>query len=199
MNAATLVTSARIVLSPVFFFIFILSVKGGTAPAGALAALWAVFAAIEISDFFDGRIARNTGSVTDLGKVLDPFADSFARLTYFLSFLVAGIMPPWAFVVVLYRDLGISFVRLLFMGKGVAMGAKLSGKVKAVVYAIAGLAGMGLVTASSAASAGWSGWVAELLPACRAVAEAFWWACVAVAVWTMIDYAVAYRRHAAKR
>jgi len=195
MNAATVVTSVRIALSPVFFFLFTISAKEGKAPLAALVALWAIFAVMETTDFVDGLVARKTGSVTDLGKVFDPFADSFARLTYFLSFLVAGFMPSWAFLLVLYRDLGVSFVRLMAMSKGVAMAAQLSGKIKAGVYATAGGAGLALLTLRSAAGAAWA---AAALPAVEVLAQAAWWASAATAVWTMIDYAAAYRRLAAK-
>jgi CDP-diacylglycerol--glycerol-3-phosphate 3-phosphatidyltransferase len=186
MNPATLVTASRIALSPVFFFLFTMGVREGTAAALVLLGLWVLFAVIEASDFLDGLVARRTGSVTDLGKVFDPFADSFARLTYFLSFVVTGLMPPWIFLLVLYRDLGVSFVRLLSMKHGVAMSAQLSGKIKAWVYAIAGGAGLAAVTAASLAPAS----VAGIL---GTIAQVSFWACAATAVWTMIDYVMAYR------
>lgn len=154
-------------------------------------ALWLLFGIMEISDFVDGLVARRTGSVTDIGKIFDPFADSVARLTYFLSFMVAGIMPPWLFLLVLYRDLGVSFVRLLAMKKGVAMGAQLSGKIKAFVYAFAGGAGLLVVTVRTAGLEGLAGPV-------NGIAKVLFWICGATAVWTMIDYAAAYRRIVAR-
>ncbi|HRY54279.1 MAG TPA: CDP-alcohol phosphatidyltransferase family protein [Spirochaetia bacterium] len=191
MNAASLVTSIRIGLSPLFFAIFTITVRNGEASSGAIVALWLLFAVMELSDFADGQVARRTGSVTPLGKVLDPFADSFARLTYFLTYVVAGLMPGWAFLIVLYRDLGVSFIRLMAMSKGIAMAAQVSGKIKAGVYAVAGGAGLALVSARSllpgSPAAGILGWVMA----------ASWWACAAVAAWSMVDYWAAYRRMAA--
>ena len=79
MNAATAVISLRIALSPVFYFIFTTAVREGKASSPRRSvAIWALFAVIEATDFVDGRIARRTDSVTPLGKVFDPFADSFS-------------------------------------------------------------------------------------------------------------------------
>ena len=68
-------------------------------------------------------------------------------------------MPAWVFLVILYRDLGLSFIRLMAMSKGVAMAANLSGKIKAWVYAVAGGAGLALVSVQSLAERG-QGWAA---------------------------------------
>lgn len=193
MNAATIVTSLRILFSPVFYILFTTAVKGGTASAAALWALWILFGIIEVTDFVDGRIARKTDSVTALGKVFDPFADSFARLTYFLSYLVTSLMPGWVFLILLYRDLGVSFIRLMVMSKGVALAARMSGKIKAWVYAIAGGAGLALVTLRSLAEKG-ERWAEASAPGFASAVSVAWWLCVAAAIWTMIDYTISYRR-----
>lgn len=191
MNPATIVTGLRIALSPVFFFLYTTMVHDGTASAGTVIALWVLFLVMESSDFVDGQVARKTKTVTDLGKVFDPFADSVARLTYFLSFLVAGIMPAWAFLLVLYRDLGVSFVRLLAMKMGITMSAQVSGKIKAFIYAIAGGAGLLLVTLNSFADA-------RIAATFGIITQVLFWICAATAVWTMVDYYLAYRRMARK-
>jgi len=192
MNPATLVTALRIALSPLFFILFTTTVRNGVASAPAVITLWLLFAVIEATDFIDGHVARKTGSVTELGKVFDPFADSFARLSYFLTYVVAGLMPGWVFLLVMYRDLGVSFVRLLAMREGIAMSAQLSGKIKAWIYAVAGGAGLLLVSVRSLALVEWE-------TAAEIVASVSFWACAATAVWTMIDYAGAYRRIVAKK
>lgn len=187
MNPATIVTASRILLSPVFFFLYTMSVKNGVASGPALIALWLLFAVMEVSDFVDGQVARRTGTVTDIGKIFDPFADSVARLTYFLSFMVAGLLPPWVFLLVMYRDVGVSYIRLLAMKGGVTMAAQVSGKIKAFIYAVAGGAGLLLATLNSTAG----GRVAEVF---GTITQVSFWICGATAVWTMIDYTLAYRR-----
>ncbi|MCK7514809.1 MAG: hypothetical protein MZV70_69605 [Desulfobacterales bacterium] len=57
-------------------------------------------------------------------------------MTYFLAFLVTGFLPAWVFLLVLYRDVTVSFVRLLAMRKSIVMSARPSGKIKAVIYAV---------------------------------------------------------------
>ena len=74
--------------------------------------------------------------------MLDPLADSLSRLTYFLCFTVTGIMPAWVLLILVYRDVGVAYVRVLFSRGGVMLSARTSGKVKAWVYAFAG--GFGL-------------------------------------------------------
>jgi CDP-diacylglycerol--glycerol-3-phosphate 3-phosphatidyltransferase len=197
MNAATLVTSMRIALSPVFYILFTLTVKDGRASPAALWAIWILFGIIEITDFVDGRIARKTDSVTPFGKVFDPFADSVARLTYFLSYLVTGIMPGWVFLIILYRDLGLSFLRLMFMSKGTALAARLSGKIKAWVYAVAGGAALALVTLRSLEGLGMP-WAGSAASAFAIAVSGAWWLCIMAAIWSMIDYVAAFSRLSAQ-
>ena len=61
-----------------------------------IALLWGLFLVIEVSDLFDGLAARRTGTVSDFGKLFDPYADVFARITYFVCFALDGIMPAWS-------------------------------------------------------------------------------------------------------
>jgi len=98
--------------------------------------------AIELSDLLDGIIARRMNLITDLGKVLDPFADVISRITYFLCLAYSGIMPLWIFIIILYRELSVIFLRMIMMKRGVAMAANIWGKAKAVLYAVSGFAGI---------------------------------------------------------
>jgi CDP-diacylglycerol--glycerol-3-phosphate 3-phosphatidyltransferase len=165
--------------------------NNGTIRPGPAFLLLALFLVMEISDGLDGYVARRTGTVSDFGKLFDPFADSLARLTYFLAFAFTGIMPGWIFILVLYRDLGVAFVRTLAMRKGVAMAAQLSGKIKAWIYAIAGIAGILSASAHSILPAG-------LAAIAVTTAKMTFLACAATAIWTMIDYGLAYHRMADK-
>jgi CDP-diacylglycerol--glycerol-3-phosphate 3-phosphatidyltransferase len=91
----------------------------------------------ELSDVFDGILARKKNQVTDLGKILDPMADSIFRLSVFLTFTQGLIKLPLLLVLVfLYRDSIISTLRTVCALRGVALAARLSGKVKAVIQAL---------------------------------------------------------------
>jgi cardiolipin synthase (CMP-forming) len=56
------------------------------------------------SDFFDGYIARRTGSVTELGKLLDPLADRILILALAISLVVTDALPLWLAATVIARD-----------------------------------------------------------------------------------------------
>jgi cardiolipin synthase len=63
--------------------------------------LYAVAAA---TDFLDGFIARRTGSVTDLGKLLDPLADRVFIMALALALVARGTLPAWLAIAVIGRD-----------------------------------------------------------------------------------------------
>lgn len=91
----------------------------------------------ELSDFFDGFLARKFNLVTELGKVLDPMADSITRLTILLTLTQGFIDLPLLLVFVfVYRDAMISTLRTLCARKGVTLAARTSGKIKAVLQGI---------------------------------------------------------------
>lgn len=145
MNFANGITAFRIVLAPVFLVVFLL-VEGDKGNAVWLWILWAIFLVSEVSDVLDGVAARSWGLQSDLGKLLDPFADVISRLTIFLCLLLAGVAPLYAFVAVLYREISMTFLRLLFIQRGRVQAASMGGKLKAWLYFLASLAGLLLYT-----------------------------------------------------
>ena len=105
-----------------------------------------MFIVMELSDVLDGYIARKYNMVTDLGKILDPFSDVISRVTFFICFAFSGIMPLWTLLVIMYRELSITFLRMMMMGRGIAMAASFWGKAKAVMYTIASALGLVLIS-----------------------------------------------------
>ncbi len=90
----------------------------------------------ELSDAFDGYLARKFHQVTDLGKLLDPMADSIYRISVFLTFTQPPVNLPLLLVFVfLYRDSVISTLRTICALRGFALAARSSGKIKAVIQA----------------------------------------------------------------
>lgn len=143
MNLPNKLTVSRLIMAPLFFIAFYLPVWfGDSLDSLSVVLLLVLYALTELSDLFDGIIARKHNLVTDLGKVMDPFADTFSRLTYFVCLAGVGIMPVWAFVIIMWREFSIVFLRMLMMGKGKAVAANIWGKSKAVLYAVSGLAGI---------------------------------------------------------
>ena len=198
MTLANKLTSTRLVIAPVFFIIYLFpghfstffyyifpSVDGNSLFLSAkwtVPALWFLFILSEITDMLDGMIARRQGEVSDSGKLFDPFADTLTQITYFLCFVVDGIFPPFFFLIVLYREFSILFVRNLMLKKGVTMGARMSGKVKTVFYIIAG------ALALLASSVDRLGFFIEFSHIFKIAARAGFIFSVAIAVFSFIDY-----------
>lgn len=147
MNLPNRLTIARLVMAPLFFVAFSLAEWiGPSAYLVSTILMLILFIAIECTDLLDGKIARSRHMVTDLGKVMDPFADTFSRLTYFVCLMHAGIMPMYAFMVIMWREFGQAFVRSLMLKEGVAMPANIWGKSKAVLYAVSAVLGVLLLS-----------------------------------------------------
>ncbi len=142
MNLANILTGSRIVMSPVFLIVYFTPVWTGRFGFSSVVICWSLFILMELSDLFDGMAARAANQVSDLGKVFDPFADVVSRLTYFLCFAVSGFMPVLVFAIIMYRELGILFIRMLAVKKGFVMGARAGGKLKAWSYAFSGISGL---------------------------------------------------------
>jgi CDP-diacylglycerol--glycerol-3-phosphate 3-phosphatidyltransferase len=135
MNLATQFTLSRIVIAPFFAYAFIHGFNHNSTIYIWLAVICAI--GIELSDLFDGLIARSRGEVTDFGKVFDPVADSLSRQTVFLSFMITGIIPLWMYLIFFYRDAFLQLLRIVCASNGVVLAARKSGKFKAVVQGVA--------------------------------------------------------------
>jgi CDP-diacylglycerol--glycerol-3-phosphate 3-phosphatidyltransferase len=136
MSIADKITLSRVFLAPLFFLLYRYPLLEAL-PTVIL--LWLLFAVIELSDLVDGKIARSSSTVSDFGKLFDPFADVLARVSYFICFAFDGIMPLWIFLIILYREFSILFLRMMLSGRGIAMGARPGGKLKAGLYMVSGL------------------------------------------------------------
>jgi CDP-diacylglycerol--glycerol-3-phosphate 3-phosphatidyltransferase len=75
LNVPNVLTLARILLIPVFIILFV-----NPTPDQSLAAA-IIFAVAAVTDMLDGYIARRTGQVTKLRKLLDPIADKLLVLS----------------------------------------------------------------------------------------------------------------------
>jgi CDP-diacylglycerol---glycerol-3-phosphate 3-phosphatidyltransferase len=180
MTLPMILTWGRIGLAPVFFLFYQLA--GGGSPQ-LLIGVWACFIAIEVSDLLDGHLARMFKQETELGKVLDPFADSLSRLTYFVALAGSGILPLWVLLIFIYRDTAVAYIRVLVSRQKVLMPARVSGKLKAWMYAVAGIAGIGVFSLRKLA------WVPESLGSVSGVAFGLFVLAAAVALWSLADYA----------
>jgi CDP-diacylglycerol--glycerol-3-phosphate 3-phosphatidyltransferase len=187
MNLANRLSLLRIILAPLFFAAYFLSTQYINNAILAVALLWSIFFISEITDMLDGMAARHLKQTTDFGKLIDPFADTLMQITCFLCFVIDGIIPAALFLVVLYREFGILFIRNLMLRKGIALGARMSGKIKTVTYITAasltllyiGLRRLGLFE--------------PVHPALRIAAVAVFCVSVLFSVLSFLDYVLVYR------
>jgi CDP-diacylglycerol---glycerol-3-phosphate 3-phosphatidyltransferase len=136
VNIALVLTVARIFMSPIFLLLYLYFEQLGIPLIVLPWILIGLLSLTELSDLFDGFLARRRNQVTDLGKVLDPMADSIFRLSVLLTFTQGFVQIPLLLVsVFFYRDTMISTLRTVCALKGVTLAARLSGKIKAGIQA----------------------------------------------------------------
>ncbi|MCG2713168.1 MAG: CDP-diacylglycerol--glycerol-3-phosphate 3-phosphatidyltransferase [Candidatus Omnitrophica bacterium] len=158
MNLPNRLTIWRIVLT--FVFMFLLFSSGVLGKVLALAA----FTIACITDFYDGYIARKYNLITDLGKLLDPIADKILVMAAFLAFVEMRLVPAWMVVVIIFRELVITGIRIIGVSKGKVLAASLAGKHKTVSQMISIFFILGVIIIKEAGDAGISFWRAEYEP-----------------------------------
>ncbi|MFI0434974.1 MAG: CDP-diacylglycerol--glycerol-3-phosphate 3-phosphatidyltransferase [Parachlamydiaceae bacterium] len=137
LSLANYLTLIRLFIGPMFLLLYLNHENLHVSLTLLPYLLLFLFVISEISDVLDGYLARKYNEVTDLGKILDPMADSIYRISLFLTFTLPPVSLPMIYVfVLLYRDLMISTLRTICALKGIALAARTSGKIKAVIQAI---------------------------------------------------------------
>lgn len=129
-----LLSFVRILLIPVFV---VLLLRHGTGLAGLLVLGFTV-----ATDWVDGYVARRTGQVSNLGKVLDPVADRLALAAALVALVVRGVFPLWAAVLVLARDALVLAAGAVLAGRGVRIDVRWVGKLATfwLMWGIPGIA-----------------------------------------------------------
>jgi CDP-diacylglycerol--glycerol-3-phosphate 3-phosphatidyltransferase len=132
LTRADQLTYSRLVLGPLAFGL----IAWG---AGNRLLLWAALIVTvlgDLTDLFDGILARRHGGGTDVGKVADPFTDSVFRLSVYLGLTMIGQFPAWGFLLLVMRDSSNAFLRQVSALRGTALAARWSGKIKAWVQGV---------------------------------------------------------------
>ncbi len=98
-------TVIRIILTPVFFVLFIID-----NPLYNQISL-GVFVIAALTDWYDGWLARKFNYITEWGKFWDPLADKILTSAAFLGFVFLGILKLWMVIIIIVRDLLITLIR----------------------------------------------------------------------------------------
>lgn len=98
-------TVLRIILTPVFVYLFLMD-----DPVLKQISL-GVFILAAITDWYDGWLARKFNYITAWGKFLDPLADKILTSSAFFAFVFLGVLPLWMVIVIAARDFFVTFLR----------------------------------------------------------------------------------------
>lgn len=123
-------TILRIILTPVFLFLFLSS-----SPSLNQISL-AVFIIAALTDWYDGWLARKFNYITNWGKFWDPLADKILTSTAFVGFYIIGMIPLWMVIIILVRDFVITILRAYADYKGKTFPTSLYAKWKTFLQMI---------------------------------------------------------------
>jgi CDP-diacylglycerol--glycerol-3-phosphate 3-phosphatidyltransferase/cardiolipin synthase len=137
-NIPNLLTWARILLIPLFVFVFFLP-DGWLRPQqqNLLATVFFVIAAI--TDGIDGWLARKLGQMTAFGAFLDPVADKLMVAAALVVLLKLGRVDAIVAFIIIGREITISALRewMANIGAAKSVAVSLLGKLKTIAQMVA--------------------------------------------------------------
>jgi len=95
VNAPNAISLARFLCVPLVVWLIV---------SGRAQAAFAVFVVAGISDAVDGFLAKRYGLTTALGEHLDAVADKSLIVAAYATMGIAGWLPVWLVILVLFRD-----------------------------------------------------------------------------------------------
>src|SRR5271163_3621340 len=131
MNVPNRLTISRFVLT--FAFLAVIFAKPPYYETISLA----LFSVAGLTDYFDGKIARRDGLITNFGILMDPLADKIMVCSAFIAFVGLGWVPAWMVVIVVARELLSPGLRLLAASKNLVLAAERFGKHKTISQIVA--------------------------------------------------------------
>lgn len=185
LNVPNAVTIARLALSIVLFVLL---------ARESFPASLAVFIIAASTDWIDGYWARKYGQVTQLGRVLDPFADKLIVCGTFV-FLAgapqladgshASGVAPWVAVLVLARELAVTALRSFVETSGGDFSAKWAGKWKMLLQCLAICFSLARLLYYDPATRDWSSPVPDFIETGLFITL---WAAIVLTVYSGLDY-----------
>jgi CDP-diacylglycerol---glycerol-3-phosphate 3-phosphatidyltransferase len=124
VNAANLVTMARMLLIPAVVVFLVVEM-----PYGYVVAI-ALFIIAAITDTIDGYLARSRDSVTTFGQFVDPLADKLLIAAPLIALVGMQRLPAWVAMVIIAREFAVSALRIVGLAQGVSIPADKYGKIK---------------------------------------------------------------------
>ena len=131
LNIPNLLTLTRILLIPVFVVLF----ATPDSDRSLMAAI--VFVTAAITDLLDGYLARKSGQVTKLGKLLDPIADKMLVLSALILLVNVDRVSALVAILIIARELAVTGVRAIAASEGFIIAAETTGKYKMALQVVA--------------------------------------------------------------
>jgi len=131
LNLPNLLTLVRILLIPVFIILF----ATPTPDQSLIAAV--IFAIAAATDGLDGYIARRTGQVTKLGKLLDPIADKLLVLSALILLMNVERVSALVALLIIGREVAVTGIRAIAASEGMIIAAETTGKYKMALQVVA--------------------------------------------------------------
>ena len=110
MNLPNIITLGRLLSVPLAIWLIL---------SGAYWAAFWTFVLAGVSDAVDGFVAKRFDLRTEIGALLDPVADKTLLVSVYVTLGMAGELPTWLVILVVFRDLmivgGFVLVQLLVL------------------------------------------------------------------------------------
>ncbi|MBE6082179.1 MULTISPECIES: CDP-diacylglycerol--glycerol-3-phosphate 3-phosphatidyltransferase [Tissierellales] len=107
MNFPNLLTTIRIILVPLFIYIFFSPMKNNILYGTIILFI------IGLTDILDGYIARKYNMITKLGTILDPIADKITIFGVIISFIHVDLIPYEVFIILFVKEISLALCGLL--------------------------------------------------------------------------------------
>jgi len=130
MNLPNKLTLGRLVLTA----LFVVALSAPIPHGRSIALLLFIVAAI--TDYFDGKIARERNLVTNFGKLMDPLADKVLIAAALILLVDLELLWAWSVVVVVFREFLVTGLRLIAANEGIVVAAEKLGKWKTTIQMI---------------------------------------------------------------
>jgi len=163
MNFPNTLSLIRILLAPVFLYLFV------SDSAGLVAASFIVYTIAALTDWYDGWYARRYGFKTRWGQFIDPLADKILTSAAFIGFYLMNQINPAFFgssepvpfiyliAVIIFRDLVLTIARSVQELRGKEFRTSMISKTKtfiqmSFIFMIIGLISISALASGSAVS-----------------------------------------------
>ena len=90
-----------------------------------------------LTDVFDGEIARRTNTVSDTGKLLDPFCDKAMQIAMIIVLALGGYVDLWVLIALVAKELLMVLGGMFFLKSKIVVSANWVGKLSTVWFSFA--------------------------------------------------------------